>query len=367
MGLLRLFLAISVVIAHTTPFLSLQLMPSFVAVRLFFLISEFYMALVLSAKYRGPNHVSVFYINRFLRLFPAYIIAALVMAILYVMAADVPGAPEQSLLVTEIRQHAAGQPGQLGLLSLIGMLIPNLFIFGSDLVYLFHHTAAGWSVTFGIDPVGQPEAVRGSIFLLLPAAWSIGIELWFYLLAPLLTRLKTSWIVALGVGSLALHLGMDAWKPWANYCFFPAALWFFMGGILAHRAWQSGWFKRVDHRTVWTVAVTALGLLFLREFIPGYRNYPAPIYLTLAVALPFIFEAFRKVAWDRWIGNLSYPVYLLHAAVIVVAHNYFGSLNFLPIIVVTLALSLLVNLGVEEPLERFRQRRAMRGLQGAQA
>lgn len=367
MGILRLFLAISVVVAHTGAPFGVEMMPSFAAVRLFFIVSGFYMSLVLSGKYEGRDQIWVFYTNRFLRLYPAYFIAVLLMTAVYIAAAGLSGAAEKNALVTEIQQQASGG-GTLDAGSLVAMLIPNLTIFGSDIVYLFHHTATGWMLTFGIDPANHPDAVRGSVFLLIAAAWSIGIELWFYLLAPFFMRLRTGVIAAIGLASLILHLGMDEWRPWSNYCFFPAALWFFMLGILAHRFWLSNWFKQhVDLRTAWIAAGVGLSLIMLREFIPGFRNYPGASYVALTIALPFIFEAFRKIAWDRWIGNLSYPVYLFHSAVIVVAHNHFHTADFLPIIAATLLISGVVNLGVEEPLERYRQRRAARHAKGRAA
>ena len=360
MGLLRLFLAISVVITHTRPLFGLQLMPGDVAVKLFFIISGFYMSMVMSAKYDGRNRTLFFYSNRALRLYPAYFIALVLTGIVLVAAEFQPGAPEKGTLVTEISKRLAGGQGDLGIMSILVMIVPNLVIFGSDLVYLFHHTVqSGWTFTFGVIPPA-PDAVRGGGYLLIGPAWSIGIELWFYLLVPLLSRARTPVIVGLAVLSLALRLYMDSWHEWSTYFVFPAALCFFLYGMLAHRFWASALFKSISARNVWIIALAGMVLLMAREVIPGYRNYPGPIYAVLIGSLPFIFEAFKALPWDRWVGNLSYPVYLVHTAVLSAVHNYTGDLSPVLIVGGTLVLSVAINFLVEEPLERYRQRRAAR-------
>src|SRR4051812_20298809 len=72
MGLLRVLLALSVVIDHSYPALGLTLVGGQVAVQTFFIISGFYMSLILDRKYVGPGSYGLFMTNRFLRLFPVY-------------------------------------------------------------------------------------------------------------------------------------------------------------------------------------------------------------------------------------------------------------------------------------------------------
>jgi peptidoglycan/LPS O-acetylase OafA/YrhL len=72
MGMLRLLLAISVVIAHTDSLFGMKLIGGELAVKIFFIISGFYMSLVLDGKYSGRNNYWLFIKNRCLRLFPMY-------------------------------------------------------------------------------------------------------------------------------------------------------------------------------------------------------------------------------------------------------------------------------------------------------
>ena len=75
MGLLRLLLAISVITTHCGPCLGFSPLGGVEAVQTFFMISGFYMAMILTEKYRGPGSYRSFLINRFLRIYPLYWIA----------------------------------------------------------------------------------------------------------------------------------------------------------------------------------------------------------------------------------------------------------------------------------------------------
>ena len=73
MGILRYLLAITVVIAHSKALLGLTFVGSEIAVQAFYIISGFYMTLVLNEKYTGVNSSYFLFIkNRFLRLYPFY-------------------------------------------------------------------------------------------------------------------------------------------------------------------------------------------------------------------------------------------------------------------------------------------------------
>jgi peptidoglycan/LPS O-acetylase OafA/YrhL len=72
MGCMRFLLAIAVVTEHIGPSaVSFALIPGPLAVEVFFAISGFYMSLILTGKYHDRT---TFYVNRFLRLYPTYLI-----------------------------------------------------------------------------------------------------------------------------------------------------------------------------------------------------------------------------------------------------------------------------------------------------
>ena len=77
MGLIRLLLSIAVVVTHTGTFFGLRLTGGVIAVQSFYMISGFYMTLVLSEKYKNPNSLWLFWSKRILRLWPVYFVTLL--------------------------------------------------------------------------------------------------------------------------------------------------------------------------------------------------------------------------------------------------------------------------------------------------
>ncbi|GAB3046429.1 hypothetical protein GCM10027185_57870 [Spirosoma pulveris] len=80
MGILRFLLAISVVVFHTgKPLLGVKFSGGALAVQLFFVISGFYMSLILNEKYKkGTSTYNLFITNRLLRLYPVYLLTGLI-------------------------------------------------------------------------------------------------------------------------------------------------------------------------------------------------------------------------------------------------------------------------------------------------
>lgn len=350
MGILRLFLAISVVVGHTGPFLGLSLMPSSEAVRIFFMISGFYMSLVLSGVYRGKP--LLFYSNRLLRLYPTFVVAQIVvLAVTFIFLL-----PSGEWTGAFLRNVAAGHWDPPMLVA----LIPNLTMFGSDVMYLLHHGQSGWHFTFGVaPPAGDPEAGRTGLYLMNPPAWSIGIELWFYLLAPWLCALRSRMLVLVAVASLALQLWIDHLHPWSSYFFFPACLCFFLYGLIAERLTRHPSLKSLTARIGVPAAIIGLVLLLAREFIPLFRNYSWMHYCVAWGLLLFLFQQAKHISWDRWVGDLSYPVYILHLPVMLLVGAVLGYADVYWVLAVTLGLATIAMVCVERPIDRWRHRRTL--------
>ena len=83
MGILRLLLAIVVVCGHIFP-AWLWGIQNVLAVKAFFVISGFYMALILTERYRRAT--LQFYLNRLLRLLPLHLAVLAIMVALIVVA-----------------------------------------------------------------------------------------------------------------------------------------------------------------------------------------------------------------------------------------------------------------------------------------
>ena len=120
MGTIRLLLAISVVVAHSNPIFGQRLWEGEIAVELFFIISGFYMALILNEKFNTFDKTVVFYKNRFLKLFPIYwsflVFAFLLFTVIYLI-----------LNKGGILEHIINNLGNLGFFS-VYVLFSNIFL-----------------------------------------------------------------------------------------------------------------------------------------------------------------------------------------------------------------------------------------------
>src|SRR5262249_39483950 len=125
MGILRLFLALSVVISHVGgTVLGVAFLPPQLAVVLFFIVSGFYMSLILNEKYcKLPNATRRFYLNRFLLIYPIYFVVCVLVVLLlrYTRSNDVFFHPA---------------PDTYGIDRFFFMML-NIFIVGQDYVSSF--------------------------------------------------------------------------------------------------------------------------------------------------------------------------------------------------------------------------------------
>lgn len=118
MGSLRLILALSVFFWHV-PGHPFRLVHGGIAVEAFFMISGFYMALVITEKYSklsSSSWVSTFYQSRILRLAPTYLIICLFEGFLYIRH-DTPNIFSANSLTLQARS---------------ALFFVNFFIFGQD-------------------------------------------------------------------------------------------------------------------------------------------------------------------------------------------------------------------------------------------
>ncbi len=360
MGLLRVLLALSVLFEHSGGIAGYHLIGGPLAVQCFFIISGFYMGLVLNERYDRPALNMAFYRGRVIRIFSVYyLFLALHLAVfawLQWRTGDSPLAPYFG--------DAVSPGAKLGL----GLL--NLTVIGQDLPLWLRadHGALVWQTQF--LGTGGDELFH---FMLIPAAWSLSLELCFYIIAPFIAR-RPVWQIA---GVMALSLAARVWaamQGWvadpASYRFFPFELALFLAGVLAYRLWAS-------HRTTWqrpaarllALAVPAAILLWpllLGRWSPElFFTPPRLLLLTLvALGLPAIHEWSHRNARDRAVGELSYPLYLDHLLVLGLISGWpvmqaSQSLRTIGAALVGLLLAWLVVRFVDQRIEALRRRLAL--------
>jgi peptidoglycan/LPS O-acetylase OafA/YrhL len=305
MGTLRTIFALAVAISHAGGITGYVPMNGDAAVQAFYVISGFYMAMVFAEKYSAVEAPArTFWTSRYLRLAPAYLIVS-ALALWLVEPSPLDGLP-------------------LHLRALV--LISQLSILGQD-VFAF----VGVDVSGHLFFVKNFHALVGTTatpmlnYLPVPQGWTLGVEAAFYCTVPWLVRCRTATLASAAGTILMLHaLGMHVLglrgDPW-TYRFFPFELAVFLFGMLAYRAMAAGWVSQYQGATF--CALTALALAY--HYIPGGGAEKRWAFIVaLAVALPTIFAFTNSSMLDRWIGDLSYPLYIVHLLAFKVVQQTIG-------------------------------------------
>lgn len=316
MGTLRLLLALAVVAAHAGPAFGwqwLNMTEGPRSVQAFYAVSGFYMTLVLHEKYVGPGSYGVFVRARLLRLYPLYAAVALatVAAALAFQAAGL------GMFAPLARWQAHG--GALSATDAALLVASNALLVGQDALCFAALDPATGGLGWHANPFAQPQPAWP--FLFVPQAWTVCVELMFYAIAPLLLR-RPVWLLA-GLALLSylarawtIRTFGVGWDPW-TYRFFPFELAHFLLGALACRAYFALRARDLLPQPVCLAALAAALALPIAaphlgdDVWKGWYGAPGLVPL-LACLLPFVFAATRSSRLDRAIGELSYPVYLVH-------------------------------------------------------
>jgi peptidoglycan/LPS O-acetylase OafA/YrhL len=85
-------------------------------------------------------------------------------------------------------------------------------------------------------------------------------------------------------------------------------------------------------------------------------------------AVPYLFDLTRSNLWDRWLGELSYPMYMVHVLISWPLHGLHAvhgekmsdRANGLILLIITIIVSIGLRELVENPVDRWRQARVKR-------
>jgi peptidoglycan/LPS O-acetylase OafA/YrhL len=297
LGLFRFLLAAAVVAFHLLG--SLENIGQ-LAVVSFYVISGFLITRILNQTYKF--NLRRFATNRFLRLYPGYLAMALAALVLHAVAA------EAALFHTAWSQGL--QPGDWWGNALI---FPWAMLSDPNVDANF----------FGLN-LFESDAFR---FRLIPSSWSVGIEIVCYFLLWLVIARRTSTAIAGLAFGLIWHAGVVLAHHNLTQLYFPvqAALVPFSLGSLAYRAstylelnnyavvsWRNG----AGFQAFTVAALTAiLGINWaLANAIGPYAiSYVQELSVAVGLALMGAVRPHARFAVaDRWLGDLSYPIFLGH-------------------------------------------------------
>jgi peptidoglycan/LPS O-acetylase OafA/YrhL len=173
---------------------------------------------------------------------------------------------------------------------------------------------------------GQVDAthIPAYCMLVVPQAWTLGVELSFYLFAPFLIRLKTRSLFGICLLSLALRIYLSRIghgdDPF-TYRFFPNELSTFVTGMLGCRFYLHYLKPKEGKKNLRYFGQAALVacLIDILTYNSNHMHETTKHVLSLilfAASIPFIFSLTKNNRFDRKIGDLSYPTYICHILVI---------------------------------------------------
>ncbi|WP_293312266.1 acyltransferase family protein [Pedobacter sp. UBA5917] len=345
MGFIRFILASIVVLCHTSPLFSYQPIPSDLAVQIFYVISGFYMTLVLNEKYLKGNNLK-FYKNRALKIYPIYwiILVGLVFWGVIVFKLGYPG-------TLWFYDYAA----PLHTETWIYLIIANIFIIGLDLTFLMgiENGRLYFTPNFGTSDPNVYNFSFNSI------AWTIGVELTFYIIAPFILRKGLKIPLLIFFGSIFLRVVLSnmgySSHPW-DYMFFPNQLMYFMGGCLSYHFYKYLRLKKINQRIKQISFMLLISLiLFYSYILPNDLNKQIVVFSLIILLIPISFIYTKDSKIDRYLGNLSYPIYVSQILIINITRaNAFPKIFGLGFTTLTIVLM------VSVLLERFIARRIER-------
>jgi peptidoglycan/LPS O-acetylase OafA/YrhL len=332
------------------------------AVESFYIISGFYMSLIINEKYVGLNKsYKLFITNRFLRLFPIYWVILLLTILAYVIHGIF--SINHSYSAFDLYSSVSSNP-----LSLIYLIVAQIILFGQDLVYFLGVNPSNGHLFFTSNFAHTDPQLWN--FILVPQSWTLGIELTFYLIAPFILRRGLKVVVPIIVLSLLLRmsvyrfLGFD-YDPW-TYRFFPFEILFFLLGYISYRISLKLKERSIKKQYGYYVLIFIIAITLLYQFEPTIKVRHIPFslndvfyYTCMTLGMPVLFNVFKKSKIDNKIGELSYPVYISHILVYFLAALipvYFFQTGLF-VAIATIGISLILNKLIADPIEKLRQAR----------
>jgi peptidoglycan/LPS O-acetylase OafA/YrhL len=298
--------------ATASDYALVNLLPSgYLGVELFFVISGFIISYpFISAHFRGRPHPSVrdFYLRRVTRLEPPYFLVMI-----------------GSYLFTRLTGY-----------------IP-------EATFTFSHTPISLETSLAASLVYMHGILLGAAPKLNPPAWSLEIEIQFYILAPLvlLAVLKLRHLAAFVLGILTLIAGsifvshvlearFATWDPLPLTKF----LHLFLVGILINLVIYGGLVPQKISRAVWDIGfLVAIVILYIANkhgnpIFVAAAQVPCYLVLFLAAFEGAFFRRLLSLPWIFTIGGMCYTIYLIHLPILQVLTGLImrtsGLVSFIP-------------------------------------
>ena len=336
------------------------------AVQIFYMISGFLIALILRGKYAdSANGNWIFYSNRAAKIFVPYL--TLLGATVALSAFFYVFTGKAAALNSFVEEGST-----MSLRTWLFAVLTNLFILGQEWAFLLIYRSG--ELFFSLRALDQPPIAAQ--FTIIGPAWSLSIELAFYAIAPFILRRNFLVIAAVALASNWLRFeayGVGYYSAATDCRFFPFELSLFLFGSLSYFLYDLLNRRKLLY-PVLSACLTGL-LVALVALHPRWVDIkPYQFFVLVALLLPALFDFSARHKWDRWLGELSYPLYLVHWPVLV-----FGvAISQLPhmaalgqsqaypyvLIAVSLIASHAINRWIVTPIDSWRQARIRKSATG---
>jgi peptidoglycan/LPS O-acetylase OafA/YrhL len=311
--------------------------------------------MILNEKYVSQKNVYFLFItNRLLRIYPLYFIILIITLSTYLLDNNSP-------YLVNLRHYQASFAPSTN----IYLIVTHVSIIGQDIALFLGIDLASGKLFFTENFKNtQPFFIS---FLAIGQAWTIGLEILYYLIAPFIVRRKNSIILLLILLSLSLRIfiyyGLKLkFDPW-TYRFFPTELIYFLLGTLIYRGYVLIKKQAISANFQYlTAGFTLLFTLFYSNILWSFTDRLAhtsihAFYLiSFIIALPFLFLLTRNWNFDRTIGELSYPIYLSHGVIIYLTKNMINH-RLVAVVVGSIIFSWILNELISKKIETYRQNR----------
>lgn len=358
MGIFRIALAACVLFGHGAPLGHLNWVPSTTAVEMFFVISGFYMQMILAERYTperlGSRYAARFYLARYSRLFPAYLLCLILVLLASVVYSVLIG--KDAPLVAQWKALFALPLNANNLALWIWLLVCNATMSLQDLMLVLAVNDA--TAHFTIDRMTTEYYVATA--LAIPQAWSLSVELVFYAVAPFLLRQRNGVLIGVFLVALVAKVGAMLASGLGDlpYRLTPFVFVDFLAGALVYRyrSFLTSGSVLEGRFGLWTAyAIVAI----LVAAVPQTDPRVAIVMVALtALVTPTVFAATRRVRGDNEIGELSYPFYIFHlliydSCVLLFRMAHVSEVNNPLVTLVALIGTLVVSYGVFRLEQRF--------------
>ena len=322
------------------------------------------MSMILNEKYlKKENSYKLFITNRLLRLLPTYWVMVLATIVFSIIVQQLTNHKNEGILSPYFHYFK-----DLNLKTSIYVIFTNLFLFFQDWAYFLSLDMHSGNMYFAMHFHQSVPIIFD--FLLIPPAWSIGLELNYYLIAPFIVKRPIYVIITLMLISFTIRVVLIKYgyshDPW-NHRFFPSEIFFFLLGNISYRIYL--YIKdRLDKYAhsprilkcifFFIVSFTVLYELIIRNSVPGYIQWL--YFFVFFCSLPFIFIYTKNSKIDRYIGELSYPIYISHWLMIELCRDLgikkepFFTVS---VISLTIIVSLIINKLLNDKIDKYRQKR----------